>query len=195
MLIVNRHVLSSFENRKNVYALHTIFQKTDGKLRRWTKLGLLHYLPNTDPEHCTCSCICRKLIPVSSSLISKKLISVILCRESPKGKRIDFIMYMAGPNIKAETLSCTLPLPHRQDSQALVRLSHGQDSQAFLNCVFLSPFLVLVVLKSIPKMCLSSSHPGVLDSFLQIPSFPSLYRVFLTPFSRNPFLFFKNSSK
>ncbi len=41
---------------------------------------------------------------------------IILYRESPKGKRIDFIMYMAGPNIKAETLSCTLPLPHRQDS-------------------------------------------------------------------------------
>lgn len=34
-------------------------------------------------------------------------------RASPKGKRIDFIMYMAGPNIKAETLSCSLPLPHR----------------------------------------------------------------------------------
>ena len=58
----------------------------------------------------------------------KKMLHSLLYRESPKGKRIDFIMYMAGPNIKAEALSCTLPLPHRQDSQALVLLSHRQDS-------------------------------------------------------------------
>jgi hypothetical protein len=34
LLIVNRQILPSFENRKKVYELHTIFQKTDGKLRR-----------------------------------------------------------------------------------------------------------------------------------------------------------------
>jgi hypothetical protein len=40
MLYVNRNVLPSFENRKKVYEPHTIFQETDGKLRRWLKLGL-----------------------------------------------------------------------------------------------------------------------------------------------------------
>jgi len=34
-------------------------------------------------------------------------------RESPQGKRIDYILYMAGPNITARTVSCSLPLPHR----------------------------------------------------------------------------------
>lgn len=34
-------------------------------------------------------------------------------RESPNGKRIDYIMYMAGPNIEANTISCSLPLPVR----------------------------------------------------------------------------------
>jgi len=34
-------------------------------------------------------------------------------KESPDGKRIDYILYMTGPNIEAETISCTLPLPNR----------------------------------------------------------------------------------
>ncbi len=43
MLFAIRHILPSFENRKKVYELHTIFQETDDKLSRWSKLGLLRY--------------------------------------------------------------------------------------------------------------------------------------------------------
>ena len=34
-------------------------------------------------------------------------------KESPNGKRIDYIMYNSGPNIQAETVYCALPLPDR----------------------------------------------------------------------------------
>ena len=34
-------------------------------------------------------------------------------KESPQGKRIDYIMYSSGPNISAETIYCNLPLPDR----------------------------------------------------------------------------------
>lgn len=34
-------------------------------------------------------------------------------KESPQGKRIDYIMYNTGPNITGETISCVLPLPDR----------------------------------------------------------------------------------
>ncbi len=44
MLIVNRHILLSFENSKKIYEIYTIFQETDIKLRRLSKLGLLQYV-------------------------------------------------------------------------------------------------------------------------------------------------------
>lgn len=34
-------------------------------------------------------------------------------KESPRGRRIDYLLYKAGPNITAETMSCQLPLPDR----------------------------------------------------------------------------------
>jgi hypothetical protein len=43
MLTVNRHILSSSENRKSILALR-YFQKIHGKLRRWLQLGLLRYI-------------------------------------------------------------------------------------------------------------------------------------------------------
>jgi hypothetical protein len=47
MVIVIRHIHPSFENGKKVYELHVIFQETDGKLRRWSKLRLLEEPRNT----------------------------------------------------------------------------------------------------------------------------------------------------
>jgi len=34
-------------------------------------------------------------------------------KESPEGKRIDYIMYNSGPNINASTVHCSLPLPQK----------------------------------------------------------------------------------
>jgi hypothetical protein len=42
LIDLSSHV-PSFENRKKVYKLNIIFQETDGKLKRWLKLGLLRY--------------------------------------------------------------------------------------------------------------------------------------------------------
>jgi sphingomyelin phosphodiesterase 2 len=36
-----------------------------------------------------------------------------LLREYPEGKRIDYIMYQSGPNMKATTVQCSLPLPNK----------------------------------------------------------------------------------
>ena len=36
-----------------------------------------------------------------------------LLRKWPNGKRIDYIMYQPGPNMKARTVQCSLPLPSR----------------------------------------------------------------------------------
>ena len=36
-----------------------------------------------------------------------------LLRNYPGGTRIDYVMYLAGENIKAETTECKLPLPSR----------------------------------------------------------------------------------
>jgi hypothetical protein len=42
-VLVIGHILPSFENKikSTVYELHTVIQETDGKLRRWSKLGLI----------------------------------------------------------------------------------------------------------------------------------------------------------
>jgi sphingomyelin phosphodiesterase 2 len=45
-------------------------------------------------------------------------------KESPTGKRIDYIMYMSGPNIHAETISCELPLPDRVPGKNLSYSDH-----------------------------------------------------------------------
>jgi len=61
-------------------------------------------------------------------------------RDSPAGKRIDYIMYMSGPNTKVETISCSLPLPNRVPGKnisysdhegvtAKIRLSRSGDQQ------------------------------------------------------------------
>ncbi len=47
MLFLIRKIFPSFENRIKVYELTTIFQETDRKLRRWSKLVLLRH---PDPQ-------------------------------------------------------------------------------------------------------------------------------------------------
>ena len=49
----------------------------------------------------------------TSECPSNSFTSRAALKESPLGKRIDYIMYMAGPNITASTVYCNLPLPDR----------------------------------------------------------------------------------
>ncbi len=81
------------------------------------------------------TCFNPKKLSAMDHCNQKKMLHSLLYRESPKGKRIDFIMYMAGPNIKAETLSCTLPLPHRQD-QLSFSSSFSRTGQSSFNSPF-----------------------------------------------------------
>jgi len=45
-------------------------------------------------------------------------------KECPNGKRIDYIMYNTGPNIMAETLYCSLPLPDRIPGKSISYSDH-----------------------------------------------------------------------
>jgi len=45
-------------------------------------------------------------------------------KESPNGKRIDYIMYMAGPNISSSTDFCHLPLPDRIPGKSISYSDH-----------------------------------------------------------------------
>lgn len=45
-------------------------------------------------------------------------------KESPQGKRIDYIMYSSGPNISAETIYCNLPLPDRVPGKTISYSDH-----------------------------------------------------------------------
>jgi len=45
-------------------------------------------------------------------------------KESPEGKRIDYIMYNSGPNIKATTVKCELPLVERIPGKSISYTDH-----------------------------------------------------------------------
>lgn len=45
-------------------------------------------------------------------------------KESPEGKRIDYIMYNSGPNIKAASLKCELPLVERIPGKSISYTDH-----------------------------------------------------------------------
>jgi len=53
-------------------------------------------------------------------------------KESPEGKRIDYIMFNEGPNITATTMYCNLPLPSRIPGKNISYSDHEGVSAKFL---------------------------------------------------------------
>ena len=113
------------------YLSHRIVQSVESA--QWIKLSsssadLTIYAGdlNTEPEEVPYQ-IVRYVTPLSDAWVeangseggetsetpSNSYTSKSALRDSPAGKRIDYILYSAGPNIEADTLACVLPLQDR----------------------------------------------------------------------------------